>query len=128
MRTAFATLCTILLHALPGPALSSDIEAVFPQQMTAKKLMTLCASSSLTAKGRARRRYCDGFVSGIEEGMRLYAFRYPAESKVAVCVAEGTSARVLSEAFIQHASAKGVDLEQPAAAVVLSALQKRFAC
>ena len=90
--------------------------------------MNFCASSALTAKGRIQRRYCDGFVSGIEEGMRLYALRNPGESGVAFCVPAGTSSRALSEAFIQYAASKGVDLAQPAAAVVYEALQNRFAC
>ena len=128
MRSAFIALCSTLLLPLSGTASTSDVEAVFPQQMNARKLMTFCASSALTAKGRTQRRYCDGFVSGIEEGMRLYKFTYPTESDVAVCVLASTSSRALSQAFIQHASSKGVDLEQPAAAVVLEALQQRFAC
>lgn len=92
--------------------------------------MTFCASSALTAKGRSQRRYCDGFVSGVEEGMRLHKFAHPANSDVdvAFCVPAGTSSRALSEAFVRHATTKDVDLEQPAAAVVLEALQKRFAC
>ena len=128
MKSALIALCTALLLPSPGTASTSDGDTVFPQQMNARQLMTFCASSALTAKGRTRRRYCDGFVSGIEEGMRLFKSTYPTESKVAFCVPEGTSSRTLSQAFIQHATSKGVDLDQPAAAVVLEALQRRFAC
>ena len=128
MRSALVALCATLLLPLSGAALTSDGDTVFPQQMNARQLMTFCASSALTAKGRIRRRYCDGFVSGIEEGIRLYKFTYPTESKGAVCVPEGTSSRMLSQAFVQHATSKGVNLDQPAAAVVLEALQRRFAC
>jgi len=130
MRSAFFALCAtlLLLLPLPGTASTSDDEAVFPQQMNARQLMTFCASSALTSKGRAQRRYCDGFVSGIEEGMRLYKLTYPSDSDVEVCVPAGTSSRALSQVFIQHASSKGRDLEQPAAAVVLEALQQRFSC
>jgi len=128
MRSVSIALCSTLLSPLPGTASTGDVEAVFPQQMNARKLMTFCASSALTAKGRTQRRYCDGFVSGIEEGMRLYKFTFPAESDAAVCVPAGTSSRALSQAFVQHAASNGVDLERPAAAVVLEALQKGFAC
>ena len=128
MKLLLATLCTMLLYPLPGSASSADTESVFPQRISAQNLLTMCASSALTRKGQARRRYCDGFVSGVEEGMRLFQLGNPVESATRVCVPEGSSARVLSEAFIKHASAKGVDLGQPAAAVVLAALQKQFAC
>ena len=130
MRPAFLVLCSTLLLPLSGSASTDDDEEVFPQQINARKLMTFCASSALTAKGRSQRRYCDGFVSGVEEGMRLHRFKHPAGSDVdvAFCVPAGTSSRALSEAFVRHATAKDVDLEQPAAAVVLEALQRRFAC
>ena len=128
MRSALIALCSTLLFPLPGTASTSDDETVFPQQMNAGKLMTYCASSALTARGRTQRRYCDGFVSGIEEVMRLYKVTFTAESNVAVCVPAGTSSRTLSQAFVQHATSQGVDLDQPAAAVVLEALQHRFAC
>ena len=130
MRPAFLALCSTLLLPLSGNASTDDGEEVFPQQMNAKKLMTFCASSALTAKGRNQRRYCDGFVSGVEEGMRLHKFTHPADSDVdvAFCVPAGTNSRALSEAFIRHATKQDVNLEQPAAAVVLEALQRRFPC
>ena len=128
MKPAFVAICATLLLPLPGTASTPDDEAVFPQQMNARQLMTFCASSALTAKGRIQRRYCDGFVSGIEEGMRWYKMTYPTESKIALCVPAGTSSRTMSRAFIQHATSKGVDLDKPAAAVVLEALKKEFTC
>ena len=128
MKSLLLGLCAVLLYPLPGFASTSDTEVLFPQQMSAKDLMTLCASSSLTAKGRARRRYCDGFVSGVEEGMRLYKLRYSIESAASVCVPDGTSSRVMAQMFIRYATGKGVDLQQPAASVVLEALRKAFAC
>ena len=96
--------------------------------MNAGKLMTYCASSALTTRGRTQLRYCDGFESGIEEVMRLYKVTFTTESIVAVCVPAGTSSHALSQAFVQHATSKGVDLDQPAAAVVLEALRHKFAC
>ena len=130
MRLAFLALCSTLLLPLSASGSPDDGEEVFPQQMNARKLMTFCASSALTAKGRSQRRYCDGFVSGVEEGMRLHNFTHPANSDVdiAFCVPAGKSSRALSEAFVRHATTQDVNLEQPAAAVVLEALQRRFSC
>ena len=130
MRPVFLALCSTLLVSPPGSASTSDsdVEVVFPQQMNAKQLMTFCASSALTARGRIQRRYCDGFVSGVEEGLRLYEFSFPVTPRVSVCMPADSSSRELSQAFIQHATSVGVDLEQPAAAIVLEALEKKFPC
>ncbi len=128
MRSVFLALCSTLLVSPPGIASVSDVEAVFPQQMTASKLMRFCASSSLTPKGRTQRLYCDGFVGGVEEGLRLYEYLFPVAPRVSVCVPAGTSSRELSESFIKHATSVGVDLQKPAAAIVLESLKKKFPC
>ena len=96
--------------------------------MDAQQLLILCASSSLTANGRLRRRYCDGFVSGVEEGLRVQHQRFPAQMSKTVCVPAGTSSRVMSEAFVTYASRQGVELGKPAAAVVIDALAESFKC
>lgn len=128
MKPALLVLCSALLLSLPGIASTSDVEAIFPQQTNARQLMTFCASSNLTTRGRTQRRYCDGFVSGVEEGLRLYEFLFPVAPRVSVCVPVGTSSRELSQAFVQYATSVDVDLEQPAAAIVLEALKKKFPC
>lgn len=130
MRSSIFALCVVLGYTLSASASTDkeDSDVFFPQQMSASDLMKTCASSSLTAKGRARRRYCDGFVSGVEEGMRLFQIRHSISSVPAVCVPAGTTARTLTTAFVNHASTKGVNLEQPAAAVVIEALEKVFSC
>ena len=46
-------------------------QPIFPQQLTASDLLTYCSSSSLTDLGRKRQRYCWGFISGVEETIRL---------------------------------------------------------
>jgi hypothetical protein len=127
MRSNPIGICVLL--AFPLLASASEIsEDFFPQQMSANDLMRTCAASSLTAKGRVRRRYCDGFVSGVEEGMRLFQLRHSINSVPAVCVPPGTTSRTLTGAFIKYASGKGVDLDQPAAAVVIESLENAFAC
>ena len=128
MRKTLIGLVSVLLLPLSATATDADGENYFPQQISAQDLLTLCASSSLTAKGRARRSYCDGFVSGIEESMRLYRLRYTIESAATVCVPEGVTARALTEVYIRNASRKGADLSQPAAAAVLTALHAAFPC
>jgi hypothetical protein len=130
MRSSIFLLCVALGYSLSTSASpdTDDADVFFPQQMRAKDLMTTCASSSLTATGRTRRRYCDGFVSGVEEGMRLFLLRHSINSVPAVCVPAGTTSRALTNAFVNYASAKGVNLEQPAAAVVIEALEKAFSC
>lgn len=130
MRSAIFVLIIALVYPLSGSASTAadDTDVFFPQQMSAKDLMLTCASSSLTATGRTRRRYCDGFVSGVEEGMRLFLLRHSINSVPAVCVPTGTTSRALTNAFVNYASSKGVNLEQPAAAVVIEALKKTFSC
>jgi hypothetical protein len=127
MRPILIGLCTALACPLSASA-NENVEDFFPQQMSARDLMTACASSALTAKGRNRRKYCEGFVSGVEEGMRLFQLRHSINSVPAVCVPAGTASRTLTGAFVNYASVKGVNLEQPAAAVVIEALEQSFAC
>ena len=70
-----------LLLVVAGPTAliaedrETDMEARYPQQMSARNLLVTCASSSVTRIGRERRRYCAGFVSGVEEGVRPFACR-----------------------------------------------------
>jgi len=117
-----------MLLAFPTFASNSDADDYFPQRMSAQDLLTACASSSISTTGRVRRRYCDGFISGVEESMRLYKLRYSTETMPTICVPNGTTSRALADAFIKYASANGNELQQPAAAVVLQALQHHFAC
>ena len=117
-----------LLWPASSSASTNDAQPLFPQQMSAKELLVLCASSSLTAKGRVRRRYCDGFVSGIEEGLRVYSLQFPSQMPNILCVPAGTSSRAMSESFVKYASRRDVALDRPAAAVVIAALETSFAC
>jgi len=118
----------LLLGPLSGFASTQDIKPVFPQQMSAKDLMLLCASSSLTERGRLQRSYCNGFISGIEEGLRVHRLGVSADLPATVCVPPGTSSRTMSDAFVRYASRKGVNLAQPAAALVIQALGDSYSC
>ncbi len=117
-----------MLWPVSSVASDQDATPVFPQQMTASQLKFYCAASSLTSKGRLRRRYCVGFISGVEEGLRVYQLRHPSETPALMCVPTGTSSKQMSEVFIRYAARKGVELEQPAAAVVIEALAEAYAC
>jgi hypothetical protein len=130
MRTIVLVLCATLSFAFTASASETPMntEILFPQQMSARDLMMTCASSSLTANGRVRRRYCEGFVAGVEEGMRLFQLIHSINAAPAICVPIGTTSRQLTETFVTYASRKGVDLKQPAAAVVIKGLENAFIC
>ena len=106
---------------------SEPDQQYFPQQITAKKLLVYCASSAMTKAGRERRQYCAGFVSGVEESVRLLGGG-ASKSVFRICVPEGVSARKIAEGYVDYASAKQRSMDQPAAAVVIEALQDRYPC
>ncbi len=75
----------------------------------------------------ARRRYCHGFVSGVEETERLLRGELSAAPAV-VCLPHGKSAKFYADVFIKYASAKEVNLDRPAVRVVMEALEQKFRC
>jgi hypothetical protein len=104
------------------PTVETDI--YFPQRMTAKELLLACSSSTLTSTGRQRQRYCYGFVSGVEESLRLVG----RETGRRLCVPAQKSSRELAGAYIRYAARKNIDLGKPAAMVVVEALEAAFPC
>ena len=122
----------VLITALATPASAQEpgdeADTYFPQQLSARELLVACASSSLTASGRLRKRYCLGFVSGAEEAVRLQQLRNSTTTRSLFCVPAGTTARALAEVFVRHASGPGVDLDRPSASVVLEALAQGYPC
>jgi len=128
----YKRLLFLLITALAVPADAQEpgeeAEKYFPQQLSARDLLTTCVSSSLSATGRLRQRYCRGFVSGVEEAVRLLQMGDSSLARPPFCVPSGTTARELSNAFIRHASGSGIELDRPSASVVLDALTKRFPC
>jgi hypothetical protein len=123
-------LFTVLSSSAPGFAQEqvTDAKPYFPQQLTAKDLLFTCAASSLTDLGRERRNYCAGFVSGVEETMRLREKQFSRDEDSSICVPSGTTARKLADVFIRYSSQSKADLTQPAAALVIKALQETFPC
>ena len=102
-------------------------EKYFPQKLTAQDLLLHCASSALSASGRNRQNYCSGFVSGVEESIRLLDMR-SAGDKQRICVPEGKPASHFRQVYIRHASDRRTNLGRPAALVVLEALQAAYPC
>jgi hypothetical protein len=98
-----------------------NAESFFPQQLTARELLTHCVSSSLTRRGREQQRYCRGFVSGVEEALRL-------STAAPLCVPPGEAARNIADAYIRYAGRRTTDLEKPAALIVVEALEDAYPC
>jgi len=98
----------------------------FPQQQTARDLLTACASSSISNLGRARRKYCAGFVSGVEEAIRFKSQLLGANSRI--CPARGITAQQFADAYIRYANANAKELDKPAVEVVFEALKHAFPC
>ena len=123
-------LIAVLAAPVGAQAPAEESDKYFPQQLSARDLLATCVASSLSAAGRSRQRYCLGFVSGVEEAVRLLRVRGSGAeiAKPPFCIPSGTSARELAGAFTRYASGRGTDLDRPSASVVLEALTKGFPC
>ena len=120
---------TILLGfplSVAAQELVVEDETRFPQQMSAKDLQRACASSSLSDTGRQRRRYCVGFISGVEEGVRVLHKQHMLE--MSICLPEKVSGRTLTNVFLKHTTDNPGQLERPAAQVVIDALSQTYPC
>lgn len=104
-----------------------DEESYFPQQMTAKELLNACASSTMTNRGRKSRKFCEGFISGVEETLRLQSIQQSSSDSKLLCVHKGKSASNFADMYIGYAS-KRTPLDAPAASIVIEALQSAYPC
>ena len=122
----------ILFFITSGAAIGdSDTEttqAIFPQQLTASDLFTYCSSSSMTDLGRTRQRYCWGFVSGVEESVRLLLHTSSQSATPNICVPKGVSSRSMGKAYSLYAARSGANLDRPAVQVVVEALSNTYPC
>lgn len=107
-------------------AQEEEMEPQFPQQQSAGDLLRACASSRLTSTGRERRRYCAGFVSGVEEAIRLLG--PSGQSGPRICTPPDVTASALAEAFVKYGATHKGELDDPAAAVVQHALASAYPC
>ncbi len=124
-RCVLITLMALLIVTPVLAETSTEEEVFFPQQQSAQQLLMLCASSSMTPSGRKRQKYCDGFVSGVEEALR---FSSQPAGKNRLCVPKDIPAYRLRKAFTQYANSHEADLVKPAVAVVVDALTSSFPC
>jgi hypothetical protein len=106
---------------------AADGTKYFPQQLTAQELLYACASSSLTRVGRERKKFCAGFVSGVEEAVRLLETTRGPQGVARICAPVGATAANFADAYIKYASQR-TDLSRPAAAVVADALKSAYPC
>jgi hypothetical protein len=122
----------ILFFFASGSAIGKDdadtTPPIFPQQLTAHDLLTYCLSSSLTDLGRHRQRYCWGFVSGVEETVRLTLDAHGQPIVPKICVPNGVSSRNLAKTYIQYAGRRDTNLARPAAQIAIEALSNAYSC
>ena len=121
-------ICIFFFITFASAIAKSDTETnqpIFPQQLTASDLLTYCSSSSMTDVGRTRQRYCWGFVSGVEETIRLLPHTAVVPK---ICVPEGVSSRTMGRAYSQYAARRGANLARPAVQVVIEALSNAYPC
>jgi hypothetical protein len=127
LKIVFALLA---LAFFSGNALSENVadesEAVFPQRLNAQELLYTCNASAITSKGRERRRYCEGFISGVEEASRLIQADRTVGQKI--CMPSATSSRELRAVYTRYATKNTQLLAEPAAQVALGALQLAYPC
>lgn len=124
-------LAMIVILACAGPVSAQqgteeEMEPQFPQQQSADDMLRACASSRLTRTGRERRRYCAGFVSGVEEAMRL--LKLDDKMQRPFCTPENVTAAALADAFVNYGAGHKGELQAPAARVVMHALESAYPC
>jgi hypothetical protein len=115
-----------LAPAAQAQAPEEQMEPQFPQQQSAGDLLQACASSRLSNVGRERRRYCAGFVSGVEEAIRL--LEHTDRSEFRLCTPANVSASALADVYVKYGARHQGELADPAAEVVLHALREAYPC
>jgi hypothetical protein len=128
MRTTVLVLLAIMAYPLNAMEPDQTEDSYFPQRLSASELLHSCTSSSLTDLGRRKQRYCQGFISGVEEGVRLYGNQSGEARSAGFCVPAGTTSKQLAKAYIKYASRNQSDLNRPASLIVVEALQSEFPC
>jgi len=127
MKTMALMTAVFLTSVAGAEEQDRDEESYFPQQMTAKQLLNACASSTMTNRGRKSRKFCEGFISGVEETLRLQSMKQPSNDSTLLCVHKGKSASNFADMYIDYASKRN-SLDAPAASVVIQALQTTYPC
>ena len=116
-----------LLPIMASAQVSETSEQMqFPQQLSASQLLEACASSLITPTGRERRRYCAGFISGVEEAVRVLQEQHKLQPSV--CLPGRVSTKALSDVFIKYSANRRHKMNKPAAVTVLEALSYKWPC
>lgn len=126
MKSLFIAIAMLMVMDANAQVATEEMLPEFPQQQTARDLLTACASSSISNLGRARRKYCAGFVSGVEEAIRFKSQLLGADSRI--CPSTGITAQQFADAYIRYANANAKELDKPAVEVVFEALKQAFPC
>jgi hypothetical protein len=126
MRSLFIAVLMLTIMDAGAQVETDEMVPEFPQQQTARDLLTACASSSISNLGRARRKYCAGFVSGVEETIRLKSQLLGTDSHI--CPSRSITAQQLADAYIKFANTNSKQLDKPAVEVVFQALKQAFPC
>jgi hypothetical protein len=126
MRSLFIAVAILIVMDAGAQVETEEMVPEFPQQQTARDLLTACVSSSISNLGRARRNYCAGFVSGVEEAIRFKSQLLLADSRI--CPSRGITAQQLADAYIKYANSNAKELDKPAVEVVFDALKQAFPC
>jgi hypothetical protein len=94
-----------------------------PVKESAGGLLKACAASSLTPRGRLRLRYCYGYLTGVEETMRVLM-----KTQDVLCPPPAITTRELARVYVSYASVRSDSLHLPAVTMVARALRDRFPC
>ena len=129
MRFVILSVTALLMILAPLVGAHTQEDAMgpqFPQKQNAGDLLRVCAASRLTSTGRVRSRYCAGFVSGVEETVRLLQQQGKIERRV--CTPPDISAAALADVYVKYGTSHKGELPDPAVEVVLHALVDAYPC
>jgi hypothetical protein len=127
-RLSLLLLALLAPSVAPGEQQPADPDVVFPQRLSARELLYACNSSTITQVGRERRRYCAGFISGVEEAARLLQAERGGAGSASICLPLDVSSRRLADIYTRYAGQHESMLEKPAAELALHALTSAFPC
>jgi hypothetical protein len=127
-RLSLLLLALLAPTVAPGEQQPADPDVVFPQRLSAGELLYACNSSTITQVGRERRRYCAGFIGGVEEAARLLQAGRGDAGSARIRLPVDVSSRRLADIYTRHAGQHESMLERPAAELGLEALTSAFPC
>lgn len=126
MRSLLIAVTMLVALGVAAETETDQVQPEFPQQQTARDLLTACASSTISNLGRARRKYCAGFVSGVEEAIRFKSQLLGVDNRI--CPASGITAQQFADAYLKYSNSHPKDLDKPAVEVVFAALKQAYPC